>query len=79
MLHLISQPCVSRHPSFANYLTVELTVLQEMSRELAELFGLTLPIPFKRQASQTAGYRLATAQPGGSLDLLPERDDISVW
>jgi hypothetical protein len=50
-----------------------------MSRELAELFGLTLPIPFKRQASQTAGYRLATAQPGGSLDLLPERDDISVW
>jgi len=48
-----------------------------MARELAELFGLTLPISFKRQAPQIAGYRLATAQPGGSLDLLPEKNDIS--
>ena len=38
------------HPKDANYLTVELTVLKEMSQELAELFGLRLPVSCKKQA-----------------------------
>jgi len=35
--------CGSRHPSVANYFTVELAVLQEMTQMLADLFGLKLP------------------------------------
>jgi hypothetical protein len=31
-----------RHPSVANYPTVELNVLKEMAQALADLFGLTL-------------------------------------
>jgi hypothetical protein len=34
---------LSRHQSVANYLTVELAVLKEMTRQLAELFGLKFP------------------------------------
>jgi hypothetical protein len=34
---------LSRRQSVANYLTVELTVLKEMTRQLAELFGLKFP------------------------------------
>jgi len=37
----------SHHPKGANYLTVELSVLKEMSQALADLFGLTLPAPFQ--------------------------------
>jgi hypothetical protein len=39
-----SVTCESRHPSVANYSTVELQVLKELSQELAYLFGLTLPV-----------------------------------
>jgi hypothetical protein len=39
---LIWPPSLSRHPSGANYLTVELTELKEMAQALADLFGLTL-------------------------------------
>ena len=39
---------LSRHPSAANYLTVELAALKELSQELAKLFGLTLPFSLKR-------------------------------
>lgn len=41
---------LSPHPKVANYLTVELAVLKELSQELADLFGLTLPISCKKQA-----------------------------
>lgn len=43
-------PSLYRHPTGANYFTVDLTVLQAMTQELADLFRLTLPIPFKKQA-----------------------------
>ncbi len=33
------------HPADANYFTVELPVLKEMAQALADLFGLTLPLP----------------------------------
>jgi hypothetical protein len=33
----------SRHPKGANYLTVDLAALKEMTQALAELFGLSLP------------------------------------
>ena len=36
------------HPSVANYLTVDLTVLREMAQALADLFGLTLPVSQKK-------------------------------
>jgi hypothetical protein len=54
-----SVPCESRHPSAANYPTVELAVLKEMSQELAELFGLTLPTLMKSVAIKRleSGYR----------------------
>ena len=39
---------LSPHPSAANYPTVELAVLKEMSQKLAELFGLTLPALMKK-------------------------------
>ena len=51
--------CESRQPSAANYLTVELAALKELSQELANLFGLTLPVVFKKQA-----YTKAWDQPG---------------
>ena len=41
-LYVSAAAFLSRHPSAANYLTVELTVLKEMSQALADLFGLTL-------------------------------------
>ena len=55
---ITSAPYVSRHPTVANYFTVDLAVLKEMAQELAELFNLTLPVLFKRQAHKTAGYQL---------------------
>ena len=54
MEELIWAAYVFRHPTVVNYLTVELAVLKEMAQELAELFGLTLPIPFKEQAHRMA-------------------------
>ena len=47
MEELIWAASLSRHPSVANYPTVELAVLKELSQELAELFGLTLPALMK--------------------------------
>jgi hypothetical protein len=47
-LHLTSEPSLSPHQSVANYFTVELTVLKELSQELAELFGLKLPASLKK-------------------------------
>jgi hypothetical protein len=44
-----SVTCESRHPTVANYFTVDLAVLQELSQELAQLFNLTLPIALKKQ------------------------------
>jgi hypothetical protein len=39
---------LSRHPSVANYFTVDLAVLKELFRELADLFHLTLPVSLKK-------------------------------
>jgi hypothetical protein len=44
----ISAPFLLPHPSVANYFTVDLAVLKELSQELAELFGLTLPVSLKK-------------------------------
>jgi hypothetical protein len=67
---LILAACLSRHPTVANCFTVDLARLEVVTEELADLFGLTLPIPLKRQAHKTAGYQLAaephvTTHPGG--------------
>jgi len=51
---ITSAPYVSPHPSAANYLTVELAVLKEMTWQLAGLLKLTLPVPFKEQAHRMA-------------------------
>jgi hypothetical protein len=40
-----------------------------MTQELADLFGLALPEPFKRQAHKTAGY-----QPESGLFKSPKRE-----
>jgi hypothetical protein len=82
-LYVSAAACESRHPSVMKYPTVELTVLKDLSQELADLFDLTLPIPFERQAHKTAVYQLAaephvTTHPRASLELLPERDYISM-
>jgi hypothetical protein len=58
-LYVSAFPYGVPHPKGANYLTVELAVLKEMTRELADLFGLMLPIPLEGQAHKTAGHRLA--------------------
>src|SRR5215472_9565810 len=58
MEELILAAFLSRHPTVANYFTVDLAVLKEMAQELAELFNLTLPVLFKRQAHKTAGHQL---------------------
>jgi hypothetical protein len=42
-LYVSAAAFLSRHPSVANYLTVDLTILKAMSEELAALFGLTFP------------------------------------
>ena len=44
---LIWAASLSPHPSVANYLTVELSVLQAMAQELAQLFDLTLPFSLR--------------------------------
>ena len=41
-------PYVSRHPKGANYLTVDLAELKAMTQELARLFGLALPVSWKK-------------------------------
>jgi hypothetical protein len=48
MLDVNAVACVLRRPSAAHYLTVELAALKEMTRELASLFGLTLPVSYKK-------------------------------
>jgi len=47
-LYVSAAASLSPHPKVANYLTVELTVLKELSQELAKLFGLTLPFSLKK-------------------------------
>ena len=49
-LYVSAAASLSHHPPVANYLTVDLTVLKEMSQVLADLFGLTLPVLLKKQA-----------------------------
>jgi len=49
---------LSRHPTVANYFTVELTILKEMFQTLADLFGLRLPVSCKKQANQVAEHQL---------------------
>jgi hypothetical protein len=49
-LYVSAAAFLSHHQSVANYLTVELTILKEMSQALADLFGLRLPAPCKKQA-----------------------------
>jgi hypothetical protein len=48
LFHLSEAACESHHPKGANYLTVELIVLKEMAQALADLFGLRLPVIFKK-------------------------------
>ena len=47
MVELIWAAYESRHPSVANYFTVDLAILKELSQELADLFHLTLPVTLK--------------------------------
>jgi len=42
-LYVSAAACAYPHPSVANYLTVELATLKEITQELAALFGLALP------------------------------------
>jgi hypothetical protein len=51
-------PCGAPHPTVANYFTVDLPVLKELSQELAELFGLSLPVSCKKQANQVTEHQL---------------------
>ncbi len=55
MLDVSAPAYVSRHPTVANYFTIDLTGLKAMTQELADLFGLTLPDSFKRQAHIRTG------------------------
>ena len=57
-LYVSAAAFLSRHPSVANYFTVELTVLKAITLELADLFGLTLLVSWKKQAHTTAGNQL---------------------
>jgi len=43
-LYVSAAACESPHPTVANYFTVELTVLKEMTQALADLIGLKLSI-----------------------------------
>jgi hypothetical protein len=59
-LYLSEGSCESHHPTGANYFSVELTVLKELSQELADLFGLRLPVSWQQQAHATARDQLVT-------------------
>ena len=52
-----SAPYELPHPTDVNDFTVNLAALKELSQELAELFSLTLPEPFKKQAYKKLGIR----------------------
>ena len=39
---------LSPHPTVANYFTVDLMILREMAQALADLFGLRLPVSWKK-------------------------------
>jgi len=58
MLNVSAPACELPRPTGSNDFTVDLAVLQEMTQELASLFGLALPIPFKKQAHTMTGYQL---------------------
>jgi len=57
-LYVSAAAYVSHHPAVANYFTVDLAVLKELSQGLAELFGLSLPVSCKKQANQVAEHQL---------------------
>jgi hypothetical protein len=42
-------PSLSRHQCVSNYFTVDLGALKELSQELVDLFGLTLPVLLKNE------------------------------
>jgi hypothetical protein len=54
MLNVSAAACESPHPSVANYLTVELATLKEITQELAVLFGLALPDSTCSRQSKTS-------------------------
>ena len=62
-LYVSAAAFLSRHPSVANYLTGELLALKELSRELAELFGLALPAPSGKLTEGRTDFALK----GGTL------------
>jgi hypothetical protein len=57
MEELIWVPCEFRHPSVANYFTVDLAGLKEMTQDLAELLGLAIPVSYRKQAHQGTGHQ----------------------
>ena len=57
-LYVSAPASLSPHPTVANYFTVDLAVLKELSQELADLFGLTLPIPWKKLAYKATRYQI---------------------
>jgi hypothetical protein len=68
-LYVSEVPYVSRHPTVANYFTVDLAVIKELSQELARLFGLTLPVSSRKMTHAMAMGQLGpephfTASPG---------------
>ena len=44
ILLISAAACESHHPKGANYLTVELAGLKEMTQDLADLLGLAIPV-----------------------------------
>ena len=61
LLNLSAAAYVSRHPSVANYFTVELTVLKEISQSLADLFALRLPFPYNPSSVKSGERREASS------------------
>ena len=57
-LYVSAAAFLSPHRNVANYFTVDLAVLKEMTQELAELFCVTLPVLLNKQPHIRAGVRL---------------------
>ena len=53
-INLSEAPSVSRHRTITYRTTVNLTRLREIMQELADLFGLTLPVILKSSSPQIA-------------------------
>jgi hypothetical protein len=52
MEEIIWAACEFRHPPVANYPTVELAGLKEMTQDLADLLGLAIPVSCRKRAHQ---------------------------